>query len=166
MERLSDGIEAVRGEAGSGVLEPDRWRLKLERLWLRERPGRVGELRVGPISLFGLGVDILRDPRAEGGGRHRPRVARRVRGGLRAQLGEVEIAASPVAEIHGLAKPPLGPIAVEDDAVDDDGDDLDHDLDDAAEERPILDEHQRPSPTLPGRGSGGSRLTWSRQISA
>lgn len=57
---------------------------------------------------------------------------------LCAQLGEVEIAACAVAVRHGLSELALRPEAVEDDGVDGDGDGLDHDLDDGAQQAPIL----------------------------
>jgi hypothetical protein len=52
---------------------------------------------------------------------------------LGAQLGEVQIGAGLVADGHGLPELPLGPEAVEDDAVDGDAEDFDDDFDDTAD---------------------------------
>jgi hypothetical protein len=53
-------------------------------------------------------------------------------------LGEVEIGAGAVTDGHGLPELALGPEAVEDDAVNDHAKDFDNDLDDAADECPVL----------------------------
>jgi hypothetical protein len=57
---------------------------------------------------------------------------------LGAQLGEVEVGARFIAVVHCLAELALGVVAVEDDAVDGDGDGLDNDFDDAADDGPGL----------------------------
>jgi len=51
---------------------------------------------------------------------------------LTPQLREVEIGASAVAVVHALPELVLGVEAVEDHAVDRDGDELDHNFDDTA----------------------------------
>ena len=64
--------------------------------------------------------------------------ARRVRCGLRAQLGEVKVGSGPVAHVHGLTQATLGVVAVEDDAVDQDRHGFHDNFDDAADQRPRL----------------------------
>ena len=56
--------------------------------------------------------------------------------GLRAQLSEVKIRASLVADVHGLAQLALGVVTIKDNSVDGDGDGLDNNLNDAANEGP------------------------------
>ena len=58
--------------------------------------------------------------------------------GLGAELGEVEICAGFIAEVHGLVEAAFGVESVEDDAVDGDCDDFDDDFDHGADEGPIL----------------------------
>ena len=53
--------------------------------------------------------------------------------GLGAELGEVEVGAGAVAEVHGFVEFAFGPDAVEDDAVQEEGDYFDDDLDKAAD---------------------------------
>ncbi len=65
--------------------------------------------------------------------------ARGVGRGLGAELGEVEVGAGAVAEVHGFVEAALGVEAVEDDGVDGNGDDLDDDLDDGADQGPVLE---------------------------
>lgn len=65
--------------------------------------------------------------------------ARGVGSGLRAQLGEVEIRAGAVTDVHGLAKTLLGVVSVEDDGVEEDGDALQDDFNEAANQRPRLE---------------------------
>lgn len=69
----------------------------------------------------------------------RAREARRVGGGLRAKLGEIEVGTSSVSDVHGLVQTTLGVVSVKDDAVEQDADDLDDDLDDDADEGPVLE---------------------------
>ena len=57
---------------------------------------------------------------------------------LHAQLGQVQVGAGLVARVHGLVQLALGDEAVHEDAVDGDRDDLDGDLDDGADEGPVL----------------------------
>jgi hypothetical protein len=64
--------------------------------------------------------------------------ARSVGGGLRAQLGKVEVGTSLVTHVHGFVQLALCPVAVEDNAVQGDADDLDDELDDDADQRPVL----------------------------
>ncbi|KAL2282891.1 hypothetical protein FJTKL_10266 [Diaporthe vaccinii] len=61
-----------------------------------------------------------------------------VGGGLRPELCEVEVGAGLVAHVHGLHELSLGVVTVEDDRVQGNGDDLDDDFDDHADQRPIL----------------------------
>jgi hypothetical protein len=51
-------------------------------------------------------------------------------------LGEIEIGASAITDVHGLAKTLLGIVSVEDDSVQDDCDALDYDLNQTANKRP------------------------------
>lgn len=55
---------------------------------------------------------------------------------MRAQLSEVKIRASLVADVHGLAELALGVVTVKDNSIDGDGDGLDNNLNDAANEGP------------------------------
>lgn len=74
---------------------------------------------------------------ATGTGRHGAE-ARRVGGGLRAQLSEIQVGAGAVTHSHGFAELTLGPEAVEDDAVDGDDENFDYNLDDTAYKCPVL----------------------------
>jgi hypothetical protein len=56
--------------------------------------------------------------------------------GLGTELGEVKIGAGAVTDVHGLAQALLGVITVEDDGVEDDGDEFYNDLNNAADEGP------------------------------
>ena len=53
--------------------------------------------------------------------------------GLGAKLGEIEIRACAVADIHGLVEAALGVDTVGDNAIDGDGDDFDDDFDEGAD---------------------------------
>ena len=64
--------------------------------------------------------------------------ARGVGGGLDAELGEVEIRSSLVTHVHGLMQLALAVVAVEHHAVQGDTHELDNNLDDDADERPVL----------------------------
>lgn len=57
---------------------------------------------------------------------------------MRAQLSEIEVGAGAVADVHGFAEALLAVVAVEDNAVEDDGYGFEDNLDDAADEGPIL----------------------------
>jgi hypothetical protein len=57
---------------------------------------------------------------------------------LGAELSEVEVRASAVSDIHGLPETLLGVVSIEDNAVEDDGDTLEYDFDEAADKRPRL----------------------------
>lgn len=58
--------------------------------------------------------------------------------GLRAELGEVEIGAGAVTDIHGLAQALFRVVSVEDDCVENDGDALEHNLNDTADKSPVV----------------------------
>lgn len=88
----------------------------------------------------------------------RAREARRVGGGLRAKLGEIEIGASSVSDVHGLVQAALGVVSVEDDAVEQDADDLDDDLDDDADEGPVLEAADQAVLDLVGEDDGSGVL--------
>ncbi len=64
--------------------------------------------------------------------------ARGVGSGLATELGEVEIGASTVAKVHRLVEATFGVVAIEDDAVDGDGDDFDDNLDESTDKCPML----------------------------
>lgn len=53
-------------------------------------------------------------------------------------MGEVEIGAGAIADVHGLAKALLGVVSVEDDAVEDNGDAFENNFNQATNERPTL----------------------------
>ena len=53
-------------------------------------------------------------------------------------MSEIEVGAGAVANVHGFAEALLAVAAVEDNAVEDDGYGFEDDLDDAADEGPIL----------------------------
>lgn len=129
-------------------MDLDRWWLQREGLWCGRDAGGGGFDEAGAwgVALFGIGerVGVVggwweawgfhvgavgwgEGPEAGGVGR-----------GLRAQLGQVEVGASFVADVHGLTKLAFGVVAVEDDAIDGDGDGLDDDFDDAAYKGPGL----------------------------
>lgn len=57
---------------------------------------------------------------------------------LAAKLCEVQICSGPVAGVHALAELVLRPESVEDNAVDGHNDQLDNDLDNTADQTPIL----------------------------
>jgi len=59
--------------------------------------------------------------------------------GLRPELCQIEIRSCAVAAGHRLAESSLGEIAIVHDTIKRDGETFDHDLDDAAYERPILE---------------------------
>lgn len=112
---------------GSSLLSSGWRRLQLE--WLGGGLGRRSVLRNGgcwgssTVDIRGLWWDETR-----GIGR-----------GLGStQLGEVEIVPSLVAQIHGLAQTVLGVETVEDDGVDQNHKDLNDDLDDGADQHPVL----------------------------
>jgi len=71
------------------------------------------------------------------GRRHRTE-AGSVGRGLGAQLGEVEVRAGAVTDVHGFAKALLGVVSVEDNTVEDDGDTFEDDFDETTYERPTL----------------------------
>jgi len=129
-------LEAVLLHGGGGVLDADRGRLQSEGFGWGE--GVVLGCELGGFvvavgfAVLGDGVGVVQRRGA------RALEARGVGRGLGAELGEVEVGTGAVAEVHGLVEAALGVEAVEDDAVDGDGDDLDHDLDNGADQRPVL----------------------------
>ena len=128
--------EAVLGESGSR-LGLDRGRLQGERLGVEDGVG------LGLDELDALEGLFLVHPGVCGGREawglhvhgvrwgHGPE-AWSVRGGLSAQLGEVQVGAGLVSHVHGLPEALLGVVPVEDDAVEDDCDGFKNDLDQAA----------------------------------
>lgn len=64
--------------------------------------------------------------------------SRSVRSRLATELGEVKIGASAVSHIHGLGEAALSVVAVKDNAVEGDADNLNYDLDDDADHCPVL----------------------------
>lgn len=76
--------------------------------------------------------------RREGGGHWRLLEPGGIRSGLAAELSEIEVRAGAIAEVHRFVEAAFGVVAVEDDAVDGDGDDFDDDLDQGANEGPAL----------------------------
>lgn len=120
-------------------MDLDRGRLEGEGFGLGE--GVVFGCELGAAVVFAvLGVvdGIVADVGREGGGHGGFLEARGVGGGLGAELGQVEIRPGLVADVHRLVQSALGVEAVEDDGIDGDGDDLHDDLDEGADERPIL----------------------------
>jgi hypothetical protein len=123
----------------------------LEREWLSGGSGagargvdEAGSWRHGALAFFGVGGGGG-EGGGEAGGFHVGAVgggegaeAGGVGGSLGAELGEVEVGAGFVAVVHCLAELALGVVAVEDYAVDGDGDGFDDDFDDAADDGPGL----------------------------
>lgn len=135
-------LEAVLVDFGGGAGDLDWWRLEGEELRLSDF-ARVRVLNFIAFAVLGgglrvvvLGVTWWWFPAARARGERTE--ARRVGCRLGAELGEVEIGASLVADGHGLSELALGPETVEDDCVDDDAEGFDDDFDDAADERPVL----------------------------
>jgi hypothetical protein len=64
--------------------------------------------------------------------------ARGVRSRLSAELSEVQVGSRLVAHVHGLVQLALGPVAVEDNAVESDTDNLNDELDNDADQGPVL----------------------------
>ena len=131
------GFETILLGCWCGLLDADRGWLKREGLGLREGLMFLRVLGAVVFAVLGRRVGIL-DAGGEGGGHGRLDEAGRVGCGLGAELGEIEVGAGAVAHVHGLAELALAVEAVEDDAVDDDGDGFHHDFDDAADEGPVL----------------------------
>lgn len=134
------GLEAVLPDGWGGVLDADGGRLEGEGFGLREGLVLGCEL-CGCVIVVAVVVVVVVDfailgvvQRGGAGSVEAWGVGR----GLRAELGEVEVGAGAVTEIHRLVEPALGVEAVEDDAVDGDGDDLDDDLDEGTDQRPGL----------------------------
>lgn len=129
-------------DLGCGTGDLDRWCSEGEGLGLDDLADR-GVLHLVALAGFGGRVRVhvhwvawrwapaarARRERTEAGS---------VGSRLRAELSEVEIRSGTVTLGHGLPELALRPEAVEDDAVDDDAEKLDNDLDDAAHKSPIL----------------------------
>lgn len=135
-------VEAVLVRGRSSRVHFDRWWLQGKRLGLGKATPLRCELRapVTCFTIFGVAESVVyirweawRHGRLETGG---------VRCRLGLQLGEVEVATCFVADIHGFMEAALGVVAVEDDGVDGNGDDFDKDLDESADQGPMLQEDQ------------------------
>ena len=74
----------------------------------------------------------------EGRRAHALSKTRSIGSGLRAELREVKVRAGLVSDIHALSELALAPESIEDNSIDSNGDCLDHDFNDAADESPIL----------------------------
>jgi hypothetical protein len=130
-------------ELGSGASDLDRRCAKRERLWLHNLANRGVLHLVALARLSGrVRVDVHGMTRrwapAAGAGREWAKSGS-VGCGLRAQLSKVEVGSSTVTLGHGLPELALGPEAVEDDAVDDDTEKFDNNLDNAADKCPVLE---------------------------
>lgn len=120
----------------------DGWHLESKGLGLGNLAG-IGVLHV--VALAGLGGRVRVNMHgvawggfpAAGTRRHGAKT-RRIGGGLGAELRKVKIRAGTVALGHGLSELSLGPESVEDNSIDGDAEDFDDDLDDAADEGPVL----------------------------
>jgi hypothetical protein len=144
--RRESGLVQLRSSRGS----LDGGSLELEASILR------GELRLGLSKLStgreGVGVGVLADVgqvsvgsgRVTGGhgigaeGGRLGTEARSVGCRLAAKLSKVKIGTGAVSHVHGLEKASLGVVAVEDDAVKENGENLDDNLDDDANHGPVL----------------------------
>lgn len=146
VSRRESGLVQLRSSRRS----LDRGSLELEASILRSKLGwGLGELSTGRK---GVGVGVLADVgqvsvssgRMTGGhgvgaeGGRLGAKARSVGSRLAAELSKVKIGTGAVSHVHGLEKASLGVVAVEDDAVEEDGEDLDDDLDDDANHGPVL----------------------------
>jgi hypothetical protein len=137
-------------QLGSSRRSLGRGSLELEASVLR---GKLG-LRLGELSTWRewVGVGVLADVgqvsvgsgRMTGGhgvsaeGGRLGAEARSVGSRLAAELSKVKIGTGAVSHVHGLEKASLGVVAVEDDAVEENGENLDDNLDDDANHGPIL----------------------------
>lgn len=131
-------LEAVLLHGWGGVLDADGGRLQGK--GFRWGEGVVLGCELGGFVVVGVGFAVLgHGVRVVQRGGARALKARGVGRGLGAELGEVEVGASAVAEVHGFVETALGVEAVEDDGVNGDGDDLDDDLDEGADQRPALE---------------------------
>lgn len=134
------GLEAVLFDLGGGPVDLDGRSAESEGLWLGDWASVLDLLTLAVLS-GAERVNVLRvawrwAPSA--GARRHGAEARSIGCRLRAKLGEVKIGAGLVSDSHRLSELPLGPESVKDDAVDDDAERLNDDLDDAAYECPIL----------------------------
>jgi hypothetical protein len=137
------GIEAFLAELGSCAGDLDRRCSKRE--WLRlYNLADLGVLYLVALACLGgrMRVDVhgVTWRRAPAAGARRQRTESRSVGcGLRAQLSKVEVRSGAITLSHGLPELALGPESVEDNAVDDDAEELDNDLDNAADKCPVLE---------------------------
>ena len=133
-------LKAVLLDLGGSTMDLDGRGAEGEGLGLGDRAGILDTVAL-PVLRGAMRVDVLgvawRWAPAAVAGREGTE-ARSVGCGLGTELSEVEIRASFVAAGHGLSELPLGPKAVEDDAVDDDAKGLDDHFDDAADKSPVL----------------------------
>lgn len=140
-----DGAGGIRGEGlgggglGRGVVHADGRGLQLEGRGHGVAAGRLRRAD-GRLASLGRAVRVVRLAvvAREGRGARRLREPGCVGCRLRAQLREVQVCAGLVAGVHRLPQSVLAPEAVEDDAVDGDHNHLHHHLDDAADQRPVL----------------------------
>ena len=118
------------------------WGLECEGFWLGKALMLLRELHAFAVAVvlavFGSILRVVVEVRWERGRHGGFGEAWGVWGRLAAQLGEVEVGAGAVAQVHGFVQLALGVEAVEDDGVDGDGDDFDDDFDDGADEGPGL----------------------------
>ena len=63
--------------------------------------------------------------------------------GLTPELGKVKIGASAVTHVHRLVEAALGVVAIKDDAVEGDANNLNHHLDDNADQSPVLESAEK-----------------------
>lgn len=137
------GLEAILWRGWSRVLDADGRGLEGEGFRLGEGVVFLCELGVFVViahahvvvgvAVFGEGMGVL-----VGVWGFIAFEARGVGRGLGAELGEVEVCAGFVAQVHGFVESAFGVESVEYDAVDGDCDDFDDDFDQGADEGPTL----------------------------
>jgi hypothetical protein len=137
------GIEAVLVHLRCCVGDLDGGCLQAEGLWLDDLADLgildLAVVLVGSRHAVGINVVWVAGWWAPAARARRKRAkAGRVGGGLRTQLGKVEVRTGSVALSHGLPQLLLRPEAVEDDAVDDDAKDFDDDFDNGTDKAPVL----------------------------
>lgn len=135
-------VKAFLANLGCSTSDLDRWCSEGEGLWL-DNLAHIGVLHLVALACFSSRVRVNVHwvawrwaPAARA--RRKGTEAGSVGSRLRAQLSKVEIRSGTVTLGHGLPKLALGPETVEDDAVDDDAEKLNNDLDDAAHKSPVL----------------------------
>lgn len=132
--RWSFGGRSLELEAG---LLGSELRLGLSKL-CAGREGVLVDLVDGGKALVGSGRVAGRHGVGAEGGRLGGE-AGSVGSRLAAELGEVEVGSGAVSHIHGLEQTSLGVVTVEDDAVEENAEDLDHHLNDDADHGPVLE---------------------------